>query len=205
MLHPIYHLIPPCNHLLPLSLFVPSSSLSKVPTPLPTDEEGRVFCNICRDGGRITQPLAVWGSGPDDFTSSVPITCAQADAAGRSSFFTQDQCFVAQALAAAQGRCGCPTSPTTAPAPAGTPPSAPSPSISSPTTTVVQPTPAPVTFRVCSVCLNGSPITNLVGVIGSQTCQQVNQLSLQGRISPVICAIYQSLSSDPLDPCGCTV
>mmetsp|Transcript_49884 Transcript_49884/g.120878 ORF Transcript_49884/g.120878 Transcript_49884/m.120878 type:complete len:449 (+) Transcript_49884:1033-2379(+) len=184
----------------PVPTLEPTPEPTPEPTLAPSDSEGNVFCNICREGGRITQPLATWANEPD-IPFFVPITCAQADAAGRSSFFTQDQCFTAQALAAAQQRCGCPTSNPPPSSPVVPPPSAPA--AVAPTTPTHAPTPPPVPFRVCSLCLNGNPISNLVGVIGSQTCQQVNEMSLMGAISPVVCAIYQSLTSDPIDPCGC--
>lgn len=153
------------------------------------DDSPTVFCNICRDFGTVTNP-----SGTIARAGDLPISCAQADAAGLNFFFTLDECFVAQALAAAESVCGC----------TGAPPGPPSlPPVPAPMTPGPVPTEAPVPFPACSICLNGNDIGNLNGVIGSQTCLQVDQMARAGELSPVVCAIYQSITSDALDPCNC--
>jgi hypothetical protein len=159
---------------------------------MPTDEP-TIFCNICRDGGRIPLPNPTTIARAGDL---FPITCEQADAAGRASLFTRSQCFSAQALAA--GTCGCPFEPTAAPVP-----------IIQGTFAPVLPTASPtlprVSFPTCSVCLNGNRVSNLTGVIGSMTCQQVDVAATNGDLSPVVCAVYQNVALDPSDPCGCNI
>jgi hypothetical protein len=159
------------------------------------DDLTTVWCNICRDGGSVGNPSGTIASVAFGF-SEVQITCAQADVAGQNFFFTQEECFQAQALAAALDVCACTGQPTDPPAPA---PVAPPPT--DPPAAVA--TPQPSLFPACSICLNGNPIGNLNGVVGSMTCQQVNEMAFAGMLSPVVCAIYQSVTSDPFDPCDC--
>eukprot|EP00529_Nitzschia_sp_RCC80_P007303 CAMPEP_0113473290 /NCGR_PEP_ID=MMETSP0014_2-20120614/17969_1 /TAXON_ID=2857 /ORGANISM="Nitzschia sp." /LENGTH=1292 /DNA_ID=CAMNT_0000366055 /DNA_START=1236 /DNA_END=5114 /DNA_ORIENTATION=+ /assembly_acc=CAM_ASM_000159 len=163
------------------------------------DDSTTVWCNICRDGGSVGNPTGTIASINFDSNADAFITCQQAEIAGQNFFFTMDECFTAQALAAAEDVCQCTgqVNPPPVTAPTVAPPVAPA---ASP---VPQPTEAPVVFPACSICLNGNPIGDLTGVIGSQTCQQVNEMAFNGMLSPVVCAIYQSLAADPFDPCDC--
>jgi hypothetical protein len=162
-----------------------------VPTLAPTDE-AKVFCNICRQGGNVTNLVGTIASVTLEPSGLLlPFTCQQADVAGRTRMFTLSDCFLAQSLAAAGDVCGCvggPFGPIVTPAP--TPPPVP----------VVVPTPAPTPFPSCSICLV-PPVGNPFGTIGIQSCQALEEWAQDGQFSSLECAIFQGLSRDPCQ-CG---
>ena len=174
------------------SLPQPSVSPTMVESAMPSVDE-RQFCNICRDGGSVGNGLAVIAS-VSNSTPPLFFTCDQVDALARNSAFTQDECFIFQALASAQDQCGCvggpPSTPTTAPA-ALIPTLAPS---------TVPPTPN----NPCNICGPGGAVKFLDNVIGSMTCLETQDMGLSGAFDSTTCIIYQGTASlIPPDICGC--
>jgi hypothetical protein len=105
--------VPPTLSPTPEPTPVPTPNPTPDPTPVPTLAPGSPFipfCNICSNGGVVTQPNAFL---------NVSLTCGDADVLGSSGRLTADECVEAQ-LADISCRCIIPT-PAPTPAPTATP------------------------------------------------------------------------------------
>jgi hypothetical protein len=177
----------------PVPTVAPTATPTRAPTPVPTPSPtiGRVFCNICRQGGMITNPLGVIATDP---VTQTFWTCQQVDVLARSSVYTQGECLVFQSLAASDDVCGCEGGITPAPIP--TP--APAPTTASPTTGT------PTSFPPCSLCVNGDPVRNPTAPLGNSNCGNVQTMAQDGDLDPIACMIFQGTTSlVPPDICGC--
>mmetsp|Transcript_39363 Transcript_39363/g.95211 ORF Transcript_39363/g.95211 Transcript_39363/m.95211 type:complete len:780 (+) Transcript_39363:297-2636(+) len=169
----------PCGCATPTSAptQAPTPSPTQAPTHAPTAQE--VFpCNICRDGGQLTDGGALL------FTQlGMPVSCAEFQSVGLVPGLTVEQCGTAQSLA--RGTCGCPFEPT--PAPEATP----------------APTLAPETV-FCTVCFNGN-LAMGAGSIGGELCQKLDRDGRSGKAyTDQECLIIQTAAAVAEDdPCQC--
>lgn len=146
----------------------------------------RPLCNICRDGGQITDFAATLAT-----LGGISVTCFDAQTAGATKMLTLGQCATAQALAV--GTCGCTgeVAPTQAPVQTGMP-----------TSTPTQ-TPAPVAQPFCNVCGPFGRAT-LNAPIGSSQCFDVERMGMMGELDDLECVIAQIQVTSPEDPCRCS-
>ena len=151
-------------------------------------EEGQRFsCNICREGGELTNPNALlFGLVPLGFG----LTCGQVQGiAGPFGFgLTLEQCGTAQALA--RNTCGCPNEPSQAPA------------LSPATISTGSPTEGPE-FVFCTVCFSGDPTFETIAIGGIQ-CGEWDAKARKKEYTTQQClAIQTAAAVAPGDPCFC--
>mmetsp|Transcript_8553 Transcript_8553/g.21358 ORF Transcript_8553/g.21358 Transcript_8553/m.21358 type:complete len:327 (-) Transcript_8553:3032-4012(-) len=173
----------------------PTAAPTANPTASPT--ENRFPCNICRDGGVLTNP-----SGTLVSFLGTPIFCGTAQFVGGvfGIGFTLEQCAIAQA--AAIGVCGCPNEPTPAPIKthAG----------GTPTTPVNAPVLAPSVAAAadplvfCLICPMGQ-MSMGTNAIGGKQCQDVDMMGTNRELTESECLAAQIRAAQPDDPCGCLI
>jgi hypothetical protein len=161
----------------PVPTATPTATPTASPTPMPT--VALFPCNICRDGGSLTEPGGTLVS-----FLGFPVSCGLAQIVGITPGLTLQQCAIAQA--AAVGTCGCPNEPTDAP-------------VMSPVTHA--PTAAPETV-FCLVCPMGQ-MTMGTGSLGGMQCQDVDMMGRNSELTESECLAAQIRAAQEDDPCGC--
>mmetsp|Transcript_8162 Transcript_8162/g.20530 ORF Transcript_8162/g.20530 Transcript_8162/m.20530 type:complete len:778 (+) Transcript_8162:371-2704(+) len=170
---------------------VPATPAPVPPTPAPTTAL-RFPCNICRDGGDLTNSGALlFGFG----SMGMGVTCGVAQAIGGpfGPGFTIEQCGIAQALA--RDTCGCPNE--TTPSPAG------SPSVPGATTSSAPSVGEPKVF--CTACFSGEP-TFETDAVGGVQCGELDARGRDKEFTSMECLEVQTAVAAAIgDPCMCGV
>ena len=157
------------------------------------DPNARQPCNICRDSDP-TDPFLMNPNSTIAMFNGTSLTCQEAQNEafqfGSNTGYNIDQCLAAQALAAADDRCGCPGVTTGPPVPVGapTPVASPSPAVTSP------PTPSVDDEKVfCFLCLSDRRATQN-GFIADRQCGVVTTFCYLSRTSffRVDCCVVDS-------------
>ena len=170
---------------------VPATPAPVPPTTAPTTAL-RFPCNICRDGGDLTNPGALlFGFG----SMGMGVTCGVAQAIGGpfGPGFTIEQCGIAQALA--RDTCGCPNESTPSPAS--------SPSVPAPTTSSAPSVGEPKVF--CTACFSGEP-TFETDAVGGVQCGELDARGRNSEFTSMECLEVQTAVAAAIgDPCMCGV
>mmetsp|Transcript_8555 Transcript_8555/g.21376 ORF Transcript_8555/g.21376 Transcript_8555/m.21376 type:complete len:344 (-) Transcript_8555:3038-4069(-) len=178
----------------------PTANPTATPTanPTATPTENRFPCNICRDGGVLTNP-----SGTLVSFLGTPIFCGTAQFVGGvfGIGFTLEQCAIAQA--AAIGVCGCPNEPTPAPIKThagGTPTTPVNAPVLAPSVAAAAAAADPLVF--CLICPMGQ-MSMGTNAIGGMQCQDVDMMGTNRELTESECLAAQIRAAQPDDPCGC--